>query len=215
MDVRDALRTTGAARHFTAEPVGDAEVVAILDDARFAPSGGNRQPWRVAVVHDQATRATIAELMQPVWDRYVAVAATGATPFALGRAPDVDPPPATNALLDHIDTVPVVLAVAADLRDVAIMDGALDRPALTGGASIYPFCWSVLLAARSRGIGGVLTTFLSNAEPEAATLLGLPPDHALAATMFLGRVERFPTTLRRRAPGAFVTLDRFDGLPIG
>ena len=29
---------------------------SILDDARFAPSGGNRQPWRVAVVKDPAIR---------------------------------------------------------------------------------------------------------------------------------------------------------------
>lgn len=132
----------------------------------------------------------------------------------MGRMPEVEPAPASNGLLDQIDTVPVVLAVAADMRDVAIMDGALDRPALTGGASIYPFCWSVLLAARSRGIGGVLTTFLSNAEPQAGALLGLPVDHALAATMFLGRIERFPTRLRRRDSATFVTVDRFDGPPL-
>ena len=37
-------------RAFTDEPVDDAAVRQLLDDARFAPSGGNRQPWRVAVV---------------------------------------------------------------------------------------------------------------------------------------------------------------------
>ena len=42
--------------------------------------------------------------------------------------------------------VPVVLAVAADLRHIAMMDGNLERPPVTGGASIYPFCWSILLA---------------------------------------------------------------------
>lgn len=215
MDITEALRTTGAARSFTDEPVGDPEVAAILDDARFAPSGGNRQPWRVAVVHDTTIRRTIAQLMQPVWDRYVAIASTGVTPFAMGRVEAVEPRPATNELLDRIDTVPVVLAIAADLRDVAVMDGVLDRPSITGGASVYPFCWSVLLAARSRGIGGVLTTFLSHVETDAAPLLGLPPDHALAATMFLGHVDRFPTRLRRRAPIAFATLDRFDGEPLG
>ena len=45
---RTALRTTGAARDFTDEPVSRATVRDLLDDARFAPSGGNRQPWRVA-----------------------------------------------------------------------------------------------------------------------------------------------------------------------
>ncbi|MEN9822045.1 MAG: hypothetical protein RLZ04_471, partial [Actinomycetota bacterium] len=53
MDLRTALRTTGTVRGFTDQPVDDALLVEILDDARFAPSGGNKQPWRVAVVGDQ------------------------------------------------------------------------------------------------------------------------------------------------------------------
>ena len=38
------------------EPVDRSTVLSILDDARFAPSGGNRQPWRVAIVEDRALR---------------------------------------------------------------------------------------------------------------------------------------------------------------
>ena len=50
MDLIDALRTTGAAREFTDEPVPDRAPGALLDDARFGPSGGNQQGWRVVVV---------------------------------------------------------------------------------------------------------------------------------------------------------------------
>jgi nitroreductase len=107
-----------------------------------------------------------------------------------------------------------VLAVAADLRKVAIMDGNVDhRPAVVGGASIYPFCWSILLSARAHGLGGVMTTFLSRAEPAAAPLLGLPPDHALAATIMLGHPVHQPTKLSRRPVDEFTTIDRFDGEP--
>jgi nitroreductase len=52
MDLTEALRTTGAVREFTAEPVPDEVVARVLDTARFAPSGGNRQGWRVVVVKD-------------------------------------------------------------------------------------------------------------------------------------------------------------------
>jgi nitroreductase len=104
-----------------------------------------------------------------------------------------------------------VLVVAADLHRIALMDGALDRPALTGGASIYPFCWSILLAAHERGLGGVMTTFLSRVEPAAAAELGLPEHHALAATIFLGVPERRATRLRRDPVESFTTVDRFDG----
>jgi nitroreductase len=105
----------------------------------------------------------------------------------------------------------VVLAVAADLRTIALMDGELDRVPITGGASIYPFCWSILLSARSRGLGGVMTTFLSRVEADAAPELGLPEHHALAATIFLGVPERHSTKLRREEVATFTTTDRFDG----
>lgn len=218
------LRSTGAVRTFAPTPVDDRTVYDVLDDARFAPSGGNRQGWRVALVKDRSIRHRLAELMRDVWDEYAAIAATGVTPFT-ATAPaayQLDPrrgvagastPP--NPLLDHIDDVPVVLVVAADLGRVAVMDLPLERVSLAGGASVYPFCWSILLAARDRGLGGVLTTFLSRAEPAAAPVLGLPPDHALAATIFLGHPAAAPPTKLRRHPvSTFATIDRFDGAPL-
>ena len=212
MDTSTALRTNGAARDFTDGAVPRATVYDILDDARFAPSGGNRQPWRVALVEDRAVRRRMAELMQPVWDGYVARAQLGITPYNV--VDDVEPddvPHATNALVDGIEDVPVVLAVAADLRRIALMDSAVGRVPITGGASIYPFCWSILLAARARGLGGVMTTFLSRAEPAAAPELGLPEHHALVATIFLGVPRRQVTRLRREPVESFTTVDRFDG----
>ena len=211
MEVRDALRSTASLRDFTDEPIGDDMLVSILDDARFAPSGGNRQPWRVVVVKDVALRRQLAELMRLVWDEYCWARAAGATPFAFGRSIDAAPIPTPNAVIDEIERVPVVLAIAADLNDIALMDGMLDRPALVGGASVYPFCWNILLGARDRGLGGVMTTFLSRQESAATPLLGLPDGHALAATIFLGHVPHFPTKLRRRPVDTFATIDRFDG----
>jgi nitroreductase len=212
MDVLTTLRTTGATRAFTTTPVPRSTVHAILDDARFAPSGGNRQPWRVALVENPSSRRRMATLMQPVWDDYVARSALGVTPFNV--VDDVEPrrvEHATNTLLDELDSAPAVLAVAADLRSIAVMDGDVGRVPMTGGASIYPFCWSVLLAARGRGLGGVLTTFLSRAEPAAAKLLRLPPDHALVATIVLGYPTHEVTRLRRRPVESFASIDTVDG----
>jgi nitroreductase len=213
MDLSVALRTTGSVRTFTDDPVDDATVHAVLDDARFAPSGGNRQPWRVAIIGDSEVRLQLASLMRPVWEEYLGANAVGAVPFAFGRSIDAPPVSAPNELLDHIDSVPVVLAVAADLHRLAVMDSAVDRPAITGGASVYPFCWSIVLAARARGLGGVITTFIARAEEAATSVLGLPSDHALAATIFLGVPEHQPTKLRRSPVEHFTTIDRFDGAP--
>lgn len=213
MELLDALRTNPAIRDFTDEPVPDDVVAELLDVARFAPSGGNRQPWRVAVVRDRGLRGQLRDLCLPVWQDYMAIGATGATPFAVaGPVPtpaEIDPVP--NAVLDHLVDLPVVLVVAADLTAIAMMDGNLDRATLTGGASVYPFVHSILLAARDRDLGGVLTTFLARAEVAARPLLGLPDDWALAAMVALGHPARRATKLNRRPVAAFATVDRFDG----
>ncbi|MSX15751.1 MAG: hypothetical protein F2805_05480, partial [Actinobacteria bacterium] len=107
MELRDGIRTTGAVRGFTEQDVDDDTVHAILDDARFAPSGGNRQPWRVAVVKDLAVRRSLGDAMKPVWDEYVAISATGKTPFTVvDAAPyelaSITPGNVPNDLLDKI-----------------------------------------------------------------------------------------------------------------
>jgi nitroreductase len=216
MDLLTTLRTTGAVRSFTDDVVDDATLRDILDDARFAPSGGNRQPWRVAVIDDTLLRHELAALMRPVWDDYVAISSQGHTPFtSVEPAPyeltSTRPGNVPNDLLDRIDTVPVVLAIAADLTNIAMMDKDLERAPITGGASVYPFCWSILLAARARGLGGVMTTFLSRVEPAAGPALGLPEHHALVATIFLGHPVLQPTRLTRRSVEEFTTRNRFDG----
>jgi nitroreductase len=217
MDIREAIRTNGTVRDFTDEPVDDATIASILDDARFAPSGGNRQPWRVAVVDDRVLRRELATLMQPVWDEYLETASVGGTPFNAVHyvKPDAISPNKANALLANIDTIPVVLAVAVDLSNVAMMDAGLDRPPVTGGASIYPFCWNLMLSARAHGLGGVMTTFLSRVEPAAAPALGLPDHHALVTTIFLGHPVHQPTKLKRKSVDSFATRNRFDGPVFG
>jgi len=50
VDVGTALRTRGSTRAFLRRPVPPGAVEAILEQARFAPSGSNIQPWQVHVV---------------------------------------------------------------------------------------------------------------------------------------------------------------------
>lgn len=216
MEAREALRTTGSVRRFTDQPVDDATLREILDDARFAPSGGNRQGWRVVVVKDRQKRRELAEHIQLVWDEYLAINATGRTAFSLSDVNDPGRPQPPyphmhNDLVEQIDSVPAVLVIGVDMTQLAFMDKDLDRVGIVGGASVYPFCWSALLSARSRGLGGVLTTFLARREPHAAPLLGLPDTHAIVATLFLGYPEHQPTKLKRRPVEDFTTVDRFDG----
>lgn len=223
MELRDVMRTTPATREFTDEPVPDEVLHGILDAARFAPSGGNRQGWRVVVLKDPAVRTRVRELYQLAWREYTAHVRAGLVPLApldggrwTGPAVDLDEARATPAPLpfsDHLDQVPVLLAVVVDLSQLAVVDNGLDRQSIAGGGSVYPFCHNVLLAARDAGLGGVITTVLARQEPAVRELLGFPEGHALAALVALGHPVKEITRLRREAVEAFTRVDRFDGPP--
>ena len=223
MELRTAMRTTPATREFTDEPVSDAVVYSILETARFAPSGGNRQGWQVVVLQDPEVRARIRDLYVLAWREYMAHVHAGQVPFApldggrwTGPAIDLDEARATPAPMgfaDHIDQVPVLLAVVVELSQLAVMDNGLDRQSIVGGASVYPFCHNVLLAARDVGLGGVITTALARQEPAVKDLLGFPDGHALAALVALGHPVREITRLRRQPVEEFTSVDRFDGTP--
>ena len=99
MDLSEVMRTAGAAREFTLEPVDDAVLHRVLDHARFAPSGGNRQGWDVIVVRDPAIRAAVRDLCVLGWREYMAHVEQGLVPFAptddgrwTGPAVDLDAP---------------------------------------------------------------------------------------------------------------------------
>jgi len=223
MELRDVMRSTPATREFTDEPVDDVVLHAILDDARFAPSGGNRQGWRVLVLQDPEVRRRIRDLYVLGWREYTAHAREGLVPFAplddgrwTGPAVDLDEARRTPAPLpfaDHLDEVPVLLLLVVELSALAVTDNGLDRQSIVGGASVYPFAHNVLLAARDRGLGGVMTTVLARQEPAVKELLGIPGGHAVAGLVALGHPVRQITRLRRAEVADFTRVDHFDGRP--
>ena len=225
MELIDALRTTGAVREFTAEPVPDAVVARILDTARFAPSGGNRQGWRVVVVQDPALRRGLRDCYLEGWYRYLALNLAGLTPWspladreAEARALDAVPAiaeqgSAGGGFAENLDTVPVLLALFADQRALAAVDRDLGRYTLAGGASVYPFAWNVLLAARAEGLGGVITTMPILREDEVKRLFGAPDELILAAVIALGHPVRQPRRLTREPVAAWATVDTVQGMP--
>jgi nitroreductase len=220
MELYDVMRTTFSARQFTPDPVPDALIAKILDHARFAPSGGNRQGWRVIVVRDPATRQAIAELTAPAAKRYAAQVALGESPWNTIDATKADaatiertPPP--PRLVEPYIKAPVVLIACVDLKVVASMDQYLPRVGVISGASIYPFVWNILLAARHEGLAGTITTLPVSQEPKLQALLGLPAHAAVAAVMPLGRPTTRLTKLKRKPVGEFATLERWGGAPLG
>jgi nitroreductase len=104
-----------------------------------------------------------------------------------------------------------LLIVVADLSALAAVDRDLPRYTLAGGASIYPFVWSLLLAARSEGLGGVMTTMPVRREDDVKALLDIPDTCAVASLVVLGRPVIQPKKLTRTAVCDFAWVDRFGG----
>ena len=218
MELSEVMRTTGAVRAFTDDPVAPEVLHRVLDDARFAPSGGNQQGWHVTLVRDPALRRRLADMSARTWTRYLAEQAAGYRAYN-----PVDPAPADIPIPDDLSPptpcsrpsrrVPEVLLVTVDLRTLAVLDRDLDRFSIIAGASLYPFVQNLLLAARNQGLGGVVTTFLTASEPEAGPLVGLPDGHAIAAMIGLGTPVHQVTRLTRNPVEAFTTIDRVDGEP--
>ncbi len=226
MELRLGLTTTAAVRDFTAEPVADATLARILDVARFAPSGGNRQGWRAVVVKDPLIRRRLRDAYLAGWYEYLAQRAAGLTPWspladrrveadAVAGAPDIAAAASPDGFAERLDRVPVLLALLVDLGALAAVDRDLDRYTFAGAASVYPFAWSVLLAARDEGLGGVLTTMAIREEAEALDALGAPDGHALAALLALGHPTRTVSKLTRAEVASFTTVDRVDGAVFG
>jgi nitroreductase len=226
MELERALQTTGAVRDFAEHPVPDEVVYHILDVARYAPSGGNRQAWKVILVKDRETRRRLRDLYLDGWYKYMAMGAAGLVPWApvtdrqaeeraLEQTGKIaaDAAAGRGGFAENLDSVPVLLVLLANLRGLAAVDRDLDRYGFVGGASIYPFAWSILLEAHNVGIGGVFTSMLAHSEPEVLKVLGVPDGWAVAGALVLGYPKdgRRPTRLRRAEVETFATVDRFDG----
>jgi nitroreductase len=227
VELTDALRTTGAVREFEATDVPDDTVYRLLDTARFAPNGGNRQAWRVVVVKDPEVRRAVRDAYLPGWYQYLAQVGAGLTPWAavtdrelerqaVAGAADIERSAADGpgGFAEHFERVPVMLVVVADLTRLATVDRDCGHYTMVGGASIYPFAWSILLAARAEGLAGVLTTMVVREEATVKEVLGIPDTASVAGVLALGRPVHQPTRLRRQPVESFATVDRFDGAPL-
>lgn len=189
----EGLTETRAIRRYHDEPVPAEALRAMLFAATRAPSGSNRQPTRFVVLTDGeravAARALLGRAARDAWrakasvDGYDREVATGADTAKARVAATM------QTFVDHFDEIPViVLPCLVRYRD----------PTPTEGASVYPACQNLLLAARALGYGGVITAFHRLVEDELHELLGIPAEAFIAATIPIGRPVGSHGPVRRR-----------------
>ena len=164
MDVEELLTTTRSVRRRLdlTRPVDTGEVMACIEVALQAPTGGGRQHWHWLVVTDPALRSAIGGVYRAAFEaRY---------------PPDRDDLPvpprdlvSARHLAAHLAAVPVLVVPCLELP------GGLPAGNQAGvWGSLLPAAWSYMLAARARGLGTAWTTVHLDREVEVARLLGLP-----------------------------------------
>lgn len=210
MELQDVIRTAGTCRYFREDPVDDTMLTALLDAARYAPQGGNRQPVRWIVVRDRALKEQLRDWYLVPWKAYMAKTRTGEIRIEGARAARIVAD--ADHMAEHLADIPVLLVACAVMSDISSVDTALPRPGMVSGASVYPAVQNLLLSAREAGLGAALTTLVVADEARIAQLLGIPQGVAVAGVIALGWPERpFPTRLTRRPVQEIAFCEKWGG----
>lgn len=186
-DIYQMMSTLRAVRRLRSDPIPDDVLDRVLQAAAWAPTGGNMQPWRVVVVRSAERKQALADVYRPAWYSY-----------AKGYDARIDALPSEEAekarrnrsagdyLADHLQEAPVILMFVADPKMMAITDAKLDRVSMVGGGSVYTAIQNAMLAARTEGLGCVLTTLHCLAEDEVKAALEIPKGWATLGMVPLG-----------------------------
>ncbi len=187
MKLYEAMSTLRAVRRLRPDPIPDAVLRRVFQAACWAPSGGNRQPWRMIAVREPAVKRRLGELYTAQWSAFAAnyQKALAAAPEA-ERAKEARTIAAGDYLASHLLEAPVLVIVCFNPAWLAVTDAKQQRVSVVGGGSIYPAVQNLLLAARAEGLGCVLTTLLCMVEPEVKQLLQIPAGWGTAAMIPLG-----------------------------
>jgi nitroreductase len=187
IELYEAMRTLRAVRRLRPDPIPDDVLRRVLEAATWAPSGGNRQAWRVIAVKDPARKQHLGELYKRIAKPFM-----GSYRDRLASLPESERAQTEKMLraglhlAEHFGEAPVVCIFCFHPDGLAVTDFDLSRISVVGGGSIYPAVQNFLLACRAEGLGCVLTTLLCKVEPEVRKVLEIPQPWGTAAAVPIG-----------------------------
>ena len=167
----DAILKRRSVREYLDEPVSDEDILQLLEAARLAPSGNNKQPWHFIVVRSLETRQALAHadhdqtwmLSAPVFFVCLADATT-----RIQSERDL-----------YIDEQTSRFEVKQVIRDTAI---AIDH---------------ILLQAAELGLGTCWTGFYRQAD--VRPILNIPADKFVVGILTVGHPAAQPTSRPRKS----------------
>lgn len=206
------LSTTRSIRRIKDTPIEKDVLERICQAAIWAPSGGNRQPWRLIVVQDQKLKEQLSALYVAEWELYVDfnLKKLGAQPPEILEK--VRAQFGTGTDLAHgLANIPAVAVFVHDPSALYVTDANLGRHPVVGGASLYPAVQNFLLAARAEGLGGVLTTLICSREQELRDVLKFPEGWGVHAMVPFGYPKGQHGPLQRAPLSEMMSIDTWQG----
>jgi nitroreductase len=207
VDLLEGLATTRAIRRYRNEPIPADVMARIMFAATRGPTGSNRQGFRFLVLTDGPraveAKALLGQTFRSGWDEK-----QGTDGYHEGTGTAADSPKTRMArtmqqFVDHFERTPAVILACIKRRHGGLADGA----------SVFPACQNLLLAARALGYGGVMTGWHRPVEAELRALLGIPDNFDVAATIPMGKPEGHHGPVRRRPLAELVFEDTWDQSP--
>jgi nitroreductase len=204
VDLLTGIATTRAIRRYRPEPIPEDDLATILFSATRAPTGSNRQGFRFLVLRDgpraRTAKGILGRSFRAGWEDKRSTDGYDRGSGSTGDSPKARQARAMQHFVDRFEETPVVVLACIKHRHGGLQDGA----------SIYPACQNLLLAARALGYGGVMTGWHAPVEAELRGLVGIPDDVHLAATIPLGRPMGGHGPVRRRPLAELVFDDHWD-----
>lgn len=203
MDVSEALKTRISVRAFKSDPVPEQLLRDILDVARFAPSGGNLQPWKVIAVAGAERDAVISiakanlpgdegeRLVYPhnLWEPYrTRRYKLGEDMYALLGIPRDNKPARLMHLMQNFEFfgAPVGLFFIIE-----------ERMGHGQWAHLGMFMQSVALAATEQGLSSCMQEAWARMRKPLHTHFALAPEEMIYCGMALGYAAETPVNTLR------------------
>lgn len=180
MEILDVLKGRRSIRSFRSDPVPDSLLAVLFEAVRWAPSGGNIQPWEIVVIRDEARKEALRE--------------------TLGE---------NNPASRAIKEAPILLVLCGRIGVPDEYQGRIHTKFGDGwllfhlGTAAQNLC----LAAHAVGLGTLMTGFFDH--DRVRDILEVPQGYEVVLLLPVGFPARVPRPPARRAVEDFVHYERF------
>lgn len=191
--VFETIRHRRTVREFQSTPVPPADIIQILDAARFAPTADNVQPWKFVVIQQRTHLDSLAQVLKSSWNERVSAKADldeGLRESYIKNGQEA---------IDRIMTAPVYVLTFVDTSvypKYALYDGCLAVE-------------NLMLAARARGYGtGFFTTYFP--EDVVKSFVQAPDNLQFICATPIGIPKEWPETPPKKTLDDFVVYESFE-----